>query len=1063
MNRIEYLNRINNYATKFVLEVEGFNAANQYHINIHAENFLIPILNQVYGLNLENLNSTQKKNYPAVDLADFGKRVAFQITATSTTSKIEKTIKSFFDYSLHNTFDTLYIYILTHKKPKYNENILKKYLNNNFVFNSNQHIIDKDSLFQKINNITSTPKINTLANIFEYEFSDIRIDERRNNIIQGEHGYNKSRGISNYIKEPDFKDRLKAVCESLKDDLRSIDINTKWSSKNLIPLDAEVEIIVNGVRKRKIADLMQAINSSDDRIILLLGDPGSGKSVALRKYCQFLAEEFQNFKYLPIYINLREWTLSSVWDDNNLPTIYDLHAFIKGNVMSRDIVLSKFFDKYYDILYEKGYLYFVLDSFDEIPSVLNAQSDTSILIKTLSGILFKFLKGARQAGSKSILASRIYRKPTAEFQTNTVFEIRSLNESKILKLLQKNKYLESHTIVKLFSKRPDLISIAKNPFTASLLSEFLDNNKEKFPLNQSELYSDYITSQLFSASERMFKNELDLETILFTTNEIAFLMFKKFGFEISMKELRAHFPNRSIDKVIDILQFTRIARIGPSEGNFSFSHRRFCEYFVVQHTLISNIEIDLFDIPNDSQWRDALVLLSEVSNLEIAKKIANFCWQFIKNERIPLIQRTRTLRFMKEAFRNRKECIVDFNEEFFQFMDKRLQHHGSHEDISIIYAKIMVEATGLLNPEQIDSILLRSMSLNISWINDTAFKSARHLNKFSYALQREIINYIRNTAIINFYKLHDSLLFSLKLSQGLDRSLNYFYWRRMSLIVLGLTFFLSIILFANFTGFYIFGLCVFLIYYKRFALIIENFIFETAFKYSFLFCLSFILLEVLFSKKHYYSELIFSTNYSIYFISIILLIFITVNIILDVACLKQIKILKKLVDRKKPIPEITVKKPKKEKPPQPLTPREIEYKNEILMTKLGVILGISVSIPLLIYFDIVRIIAIITMALFISYIVIKRIYTDLVHFLKGRQIFKQVNLSKCDDREYIYQIFKDLKKHKYFQGKFISYLEKNIKVPKGEWPSYKIFKLVHMDENSIRLAQLEEKWLGLDR
>ena len=62
MNRIEYIDKITKYASRFVLEVEGYNAVNQYHINIHAESFLIPVLTEVFGLSLENLNSTQKKN-----------------------------------------------------------------------------------------------------------------------------------------------------------------------------------------------------------------------------------------------------------------------------------------------------------------------------------------------------------------------------------------------------------------------------------------------------------------------------------------------------------------------------------------------------------------------------------------------------------------------------------------------------------------------------------------------------------------------------------------------------------------------------------------------------------------------------------------------------------------------------------------------------------------------------------------------------------------------------------------------------------------------------------------
>lgn len=96
MKRIELINKITSYASRFVLEVEGFNTNNLYDINIHAENFLIPVLNEVFSLRLENLNYIQKKNYPGIDLADFNKKVAFQITATSNFEKINNTLETFF-------------------------------------------------------------------------------------------------------------------------------------------------------------------------------------------------------------------------------------------------------------------------------------------------------------------------------------------------------------------------------------------------------------------------------------------------------------------------------------------------------------------------------------------------------------------------------------------------------------------------------------------------------------------------------------------------------------------------------------------------------------------------------------------------------------------------------------------------------------------------------------------------------------------------------------------------------------------------------------------------------
>ncbi len=185
MNRIYYLNKINTYAARFVLEVEGFNATNQYHINIHAESFIIPVLNEAFGLNLENLNTTQKKNFPAIDLADFKNRVAFQVTATNEISKIEDTIEKFFRYELHKTFDVLYFYIITHKKEKYKDGKLNKLLKDSFVFSTKEHVIDKDILLQKINSISSTPKLQTLARLYEHEFSDIQIDLRKKEYVGG--------------------------------------------------------------------------------------------------------------------------------------------------------------------------------------------------------------------------------------------------------------------------------------------------------------------------------------------------------------------------------------------------------------------------------------------------------------------------------------------------------------------------------------------------------------------------------------------------------------------------------------------------------------------------------------------------------------------------------------------------------------------------------------------------------------------------------------------------------------------------------------------------------------
>lgn len=186
MNRIDYITKINTYAARFVYEVQGFSAIGNYHINIHAENFLVPLLNEVLGLELENLNATKKKNFPAIDLADFKNRVAIQVTSTSSIDKIKKTLETFTRHEQYEEFDVLYFYILTEKKPQYNSSTLIDAIPESFHFDPNEHVLDKDSILQKINSISSTPKIYAISKLYEHEFSDVQIEQRK---LKFENGY----------------------------------------------------------------------------------------------------------------------------------------------------------------------------------------------------------------------------------------------------------------------------------------------------------------------------------------------------------------------------------------------------------------------------------------------------------------------------------------------------------------------------------------------------------------------------------------------------------------------------------------------------------------------------------------------------------------------------------------------------------------------------------------------------------------------------------------------------------------------------------------------------------
>lgn len=231
MNRIGYINKINTYAARFVVEVEGFNASSLYDINIHAESFLIPVLNEVFGLRLENLNSSQKKNYPAVDLADFSNRVAFQVTASSDLEKIKYTLEKFRDHKLDEVFDVLYIYVITHKKEKYNDEKLKPLLPRDFIFSTVENVIDKDDILQKVSALSSTPKIEAIAKIYEHEFSDFQIQMREKSYVNGCLN-TESEGISPNLLKVSFPQYIYQAELNIDEKAVTDDLNAYLASTN---------------------------------------------------------------------------------------------------------------------------------------------------------------------------------------------------------------------------------------------------------------------------------------------------------------------------------------------------------------------------------------------------------------------------------------------------------------------------------------------------------------------------------------------------------------------------------------------------------------------------------------------------------------------------------------------------------------------------------------------------------------------------------------------------------------------------------------------------------------
>ena len=131
------------------MEVKSTSALGWTNLNKHTENFIKRILNLIYDLDLINLNDTTI-TFPGLDLGDRYKEVAYQITATRTSTKIDETLATCLRHDLYKTFPFIKIFILTGKQSSY---AIKTETEPHFHFSPKTDIVDVDDLYSVIQNL----------------------------------------------------------------------------------------------------------------------------------------------------------------------------------------------------------------------------------------------------------------------------------------------------------------------------------------------------------------------------------------------------------------------------------------------------------------------------------------------------------------------------------------------------------------------------------------------------------------------------------------------------------------------------------------------------------------------------------------------------------------------------------------------------------------------------------------------------------------------------------------------------------------------------------------------
>jgi len=423
-------------------------------------------------------------------------------------------------------------------------------------------------------------------------------------------------------------------------DLERAELNEEWRDESYAELEAEVEVetgsrslrILRRWRARttsiqRVSSLSKALRESPDQLILLEGEPGAGKSVALRHVALQLANlahsKGDDKSLVPIYVNLKEFRPHSRPVTANSIREFILYSLTRTG--GRDV--EAYLDANFDERIDEGRWLFLLDSFDEIPDVLGA-SDEGDTVGEYATAIAEFLGPIN--GCRGVVASREFRAPKAAGFSR--FRIVPLTEKRRRLLIRRAdlpRITRNALLDGLADAGQELNSFSKNPMFLGLLCEHMRAGF-RFPTSSHAVFKGYLDLRLKRDANRI-RNRFKItpEFLLAGTEEIAFAMASSdsLGLSPSIQDLRQAVVelNRigpaQIENLLDALDYIKLGRLGNdrpgrTKVDFTFSHRRFQEYFATRVVVKNPGLIPVEMLLVDARWRETVVTILQTRDSE---------------------------------------------------------------------------------------------------------------------------------------------------------------------------------------------------------------------------------------------------------------------------------------------------------------------------------------------------------------------------------------------------------------------------------------------------------------
>ena len=416
-------------------------------------------------------------------------------------------------------------------------------------------------------------------------------------------------------------------------ELQRLDNLESWQDFRFAELEAEVEaegsgpggfasLFKSGARPglRREKSLTRALQRSHDRLVLVEGEPGAGKSVALRHVARTLGLRAASKRdpniVVPLYINLKEFDVPP--EEVGHKRVHQFVLDYINRVKHRDV--EEFLEEEFELGLKHGSWFFLFDSFDEIPAVLSA-IEPNKTVQRIAEALNDFMGGMNRC--RCIIATRSFRAPATLSWPH--FRILRLSERRQRQLIRGASLpisLRKQVIATLPTASSDVLAMSSNPMFLGLLCEYV-KSKGEFPQHSHSVFESYFSRRFSRDTERVMKRfGLTPTQLMETAERVAFAMTasSSIGLSPTRDQLSQALESQGLAQPadyiehLDALEYLKLARSETESAHggsrpFTFAHRRFQEYFATLYVTRDVNRVPAEVMLSDGRWRESAVVI----------------------------------------------------------------------------------------------------------------------------------------------------------------------------------------------------------------------------------------------------------------------------------------------------------------------------------------------------------------------------------------------------------------------------------------------------------------------